>query len=198
MEVKSNVCLAIVKPKDAIIPIEYLQQGWIANPNGGGYAFVHEGSVIIRKGYMKLRDWLAAYNTDLHANLDSPFLIHFRITSLGESSEKYTHPFAVAGGALIHNGTMSGTGAKYGEGPSDTAIFTERYARHLTFDIIQANRPDWDDALRGNKVATLYNDGRYQIINEQDGKWEDGVWYSNTSHKSYWSSNHATGSSDWE
>lgn len=192
------MCLAIVQPKGTKVPLEFLQQGWIANPNGGGYAFVHDGKVAIRKGYMKLKDLLAAYSADLQSHPDSPFLIHFRITSLGETSAKFTHPFAIEGGAMIHNGTLSGTGAKNGEGPSDTAIFAERYAKNLTFDLIAKNRPDWDEALKYSKVATLYDDGRYQIINEQDGFWEDGVWYSNRSHKSYFSSACGIGTEDWE
>lgn len=192
------MCLAIVQPKGKRTPIEHLHKGWIANPDGGGYAFIHENKVAIRKGFGKLKEMLASYNADLHAHPDSPFLIHFRITSMGESTAEYTHPFPIEGGALIHNGTMTGTGAVWDKGPSDTKIFVDRFGKNLSFDIIQANRPEWDEALRGNKIATLYDDGRYQIVNEQDGHWDNEVWYSNTSYKSFWAMGNVTGSDDWE
>jgi len=175
------MCLAIVKPASAVVPEDALRAGWISNSDGGGFAFVSNGEVVIANGYMKLKDFYAAYNSAVEANPDSPFLLHFRICSMGDVSKDNTHPFPIEGGALIHNGTLSGTAARYSTGPSDTKYFVEMFKKDLSFDVIQDNKGKWDAAMGHNKLAMLYNDGRYQIVNEGLGVWEGGVWYSNHS-----------------
>lgn len=176
------MCLAIVKPASAVISSDNLRNGWLANPDGGGYAYVKEGKVVISKGFRKLKDFMAAYTEDSIRNANSPFLVHFRICSLGEVSDDNTHPYPIDNGALIHNGTLTGTGARYGTGPSDTKLFSQRYRDALSFDFVQKYKPKWDTALSGSKLCMLYEDGRYQIVNEKDGVWDGGIWYSNRSY----------------
>lgn len=176
------MCIAIVKPAGADIPIAHLSQGWISNPDGGGYGFNVDGKAVIRKGYRKLKDFLAAYNADVKAHPESNFLVHFRIRSMGDKGAEHTHPYQIENGILIHNGTLTGTGAKWDSGPSDTRIFADRFSKNLSFDLIQNNKEKWNAALTSsNKVAILYDDGRYQIINEGSGVWNGDVWYSNRS-----------------
>lgn len=192
------MCLAIVQPAGKDIPIGNLQAGWIANNDGAGYAFVRDGKVHIRKGFMKLKEFLPSYTADRKDCPESVFLVHFRITSMGDRSEANTHPFPIDGGALIHNGTLTGTGATYGSGPSDTKLFAERFSKHLSWNFVTAHRPKWDDACRNSKIALLYDDNSYQIINEQDGKWDDGVWYSNNSYRTYFANQHSHLMEDWD
>lgn len=175
------MCLAIVKPGPAVIPESHLRQGWISNSDGAGFSYIKEGKVCIEKGFMELKDFLAAYQVASTKYKSSPFLIHFRIRSMGNKTADNTHPFVIAGGALIHNGSLDGTGAQYGEGPSDTAMFAARFAADLTFDIVNNNKKEFDSALGYNKMCMLYDDGKYAIINEKDGVWKDDVWYSNHS-----------------
>lgn len=179
------MCLAIVKPRGVQVAREHLLAGWQHNPDGGGYAFVKDGKVVMRKGFMKLKDFIEAYEVDEAVNPESNFLIHFRITSQGAKTADNTHPFLVEGGALIHNGTMSGTGAEYGKGASDTAKFADKFKTNLTYDFVVDNKAQLDIAIQGSKIALLYDDDRFAIINERDGHWKDGVWYSNYSYKTY-------------
>ena len=179
------MCLAIVKKPRVVIPESHLKEGWNHNPNGGGYAFVKDGAVQTRNGFMKYKDFAASYAEDFADNPDSVFLLHFRITSQGDSSADNTHPFPIMGGAMIHNGTLTGTGSKYGVGPSDTKLFAERYSAVLSYDFVIDNKFKLNEAIRGSKVCLLYDDGKYAIINEADGKWEDDVWYSNYSYRTY-------------
>ena len=74
------------------------------------------------------------------------------------------------------------------------------FGKHLSYDFVLAHRPDLDEALgAGNKIALLYDDGNYHILNEQQGKWDEGVWYSNHSYKGYFSTNaSALNYDDWE
>ena len=179
------MCLAIVKPKGLIIPDNALRAGWIGNSDGGGYAFVKDGKVEIRNAIMKLKDFLERYRQDEAENPESAFLVHFRICSMGAKSADNTHPFPIEGGALIHNGTLTGTAAKYGMGPSDTKLFADRYAKDLSYDFVLKHKDAWNSALTGNKLGLLYDDGRYQIVNEDSGVWSEGIWYSNHSFKPY-------------
>ena len=185
------MCLAIFKPPGKDVSEAKLKGGWQSNPGGAGFAFVKGKKVVTQKGFMKLQDFLEAYNIARQKNKKSPFLIHFRIPSMGDSTAVNTHPFPFGGvnellnnsftsnAALIHNGTIYGTGAVHGAGPSDTAKFTERYGPKLTFVNVEENKKYIDLALGYNKVVILYNDGSHQILNEKEGHWMDGVWFSN-------------------
>jgi len=173
------LCLAIYKPPGKDVAEANLKGGWQANPHGAGFAYVRNGKVEIEKEFMKLQDFLTAYEAAVKKNKKSPFLIHFRITSMGHSGPGNTHPFQIQNGALIHNGTIYGTGATHGVGPSDTAKFAERYSTKLTFQSVEENKKELESALSPNKVAILFNDGSHQIINEATGYTIDGIWYSN-------------------
>lgn len=192
------MCLAIVKPKGIAIPDDSIRQGWISNSHGGGYAFVKDGKVQIRKGLMKLKDFNDAFRADEEVNPDSAFLLHFRIRSMGDDGSTNTHPFEIDGGCLIHNGTLTGTVAEYSKGPSDTKLFAEKFKKDLSFDIIAKHKSAWDAALGSNKLAMLYDDGRYQIVNESLGLWAEGVWYSNISYKGYGGTHNVCDLEDWQ
>ena len=179
------MCLAIAKPASVMIPEDHLRTGWVHNSHGAGYSFVKDGKVVICKGFMKLKEFMEAYLADAQANTDSPFIVHFRIASMGDNSDANTHPFPIEGGALIHNGTLSGTSAVYSRGPSDTNRFAQMYSKHLSFDNIEKHKDKWNKALEYSKLVMLYDDKRYQIVNESLGLWVDGVWYSNTSFRGY-------------
>lgn len=176
------MCLAILKPAKATLPTAHIRNGWISNPDGGGYGFVRDGKVVIRKGFSKLKEFEEAYVADSEQYKDSPFLVHFRICTMGTRGEDNTHPFPIDDGILIHNGTITGTKAVYGQGKSDTALFAEQFSKDLTFDFIMKNKTELNSSLTYNKVAILYTDKRYAIINEGDGYWVDDVWYSNKSY----------------
>lgn len=174
------MCLAIFKPAKVAVPEANLHQGWIRNPDGGGFAYVHKGKVHVVKGLMTWKDFLAAYLAASSKFKDSPFLIHFRIRSLGDKSDSNTHPFMFKYGALIHNGTIDGTGAKHAEGKSDTALFAEKVGDYLDYENTHKHKKEWDEALSAyNKVVILYNDKKHLILNEDQGKWDGDVWYSN-------------------
>lgn len=193
------MCLAIVKPSGIQVPKMHLTTGWQHNPNGAGYAFVKDGKVEIHKGFMKLKDFLDSYEVHEAVNQESNFLIHFRITSQGSDEASNTHPFEIDGGALIHNGTLSGTGSSYGKGESDTCKFANMFAKNLSFDFVQKYKARLNDAVRGSKLCMLYENNTYQIVNESDGQWVNGVWYSNGSWRNYRAMTPANyDDADWE
>ena len=179
------MCLAILKPAKVSIPTQNLRNGWIANPDGAGYAYVHKGKVVVKKGYSKLQDFLKDIEADFKVHKASPFLIHFRIRSMGDKSTGNTHPFPVKGGVMIHNGTINGTGATYQTGESDTCLFAKKFSENLSVDFVMGNKAELTEALgTWNKLAFLYDNGQTVIVNESAGVWRDDVWYSNHSFSS--------------
>lgn len=179
------MCLAILKPAGKILPEDHIREGWISNPDGGGYGFVEEpGKIVVRKGFHKLKEFVDSYKADEEKYKDSPFLVHFRICTMGAKDDTNTHPFETEHGILIHNGTLTGTEAKYGAGKSDTALFAESFSKYLTFDFVYNHKKELDSALSHNKIALLYKDRRWIILNEDAGRWVEGIWYSNNGYLS--------------
>ena len=172
------MCLAIYKPAGAVLPEESIRNGWIANSDGAGYAFVYKGKVVTRKGFMTLKEFMEAYSADSKKYKKSPFVDHFRIRSMGDKSPDNTHPYPIADGVLIHNGTLDGTSAKFGEGPSDTAQFCAMFGDKLTHSWVEQNKAKLSEAVSYNKLVMLYKTGDVHIINENLGNWHEGVWYS--------------------
>ena len=178
------MCLAIFKQANVLIPDEALRSGWVSNPDGAGYAFASKGKIITSKGFTTLREFMEEYEKAAQKYKKCPGVVHFRIRSMGDKSKENTHPFPIMDGVMIHNGTLDGTGAIYGTGPSDTSKFADRFGKDLTFDFCEAVKDDWSRELGlSNKLVFLYKDGRHVIINEKAGYWREGVWYSNRTYE---------------
>lgn len=177
------MCLAIFKPGNLVIPEAHLKTGWQRNCDGAGFAYVKDAKVQIVKGFMTLKEFLASYNQHFNDNKHSPFLIHFRIRTYGGKTPGNTHPFPIKGGALIHNGSISGVGSSSIDGDSDTALFARKYADVLSYDTLKKHKKDFEDAVGYNRIAFLYDDKSYIILNEHSGEWHDDIWYSNDSYR---------------
>lgn len=174
------MCLAIYKPAGVEIPQDALIKGWAGNPDGAGFAYVSRGKIRPVKGLMKLADFLKAYKGAVEKYPDSPFLVHFRIRSLGDRSPENTHPFMFKYGCGIHNGTFNNCGAKFDQGKSDTALFFEKFGDNLPYKHVLAVKEDLEKAIGSwNKMVFLYKNSEYIILNESAGEWREGVWYSN-------------------
>ena len=135
------MCIAIVKPRGVSLAEDRLRLCFENNPDGAGFAIATPQGVAIHKGYTAFKTFMTAYReyeVDAHVAL-----VHFRITTRGENSARNHHPFPVAAGALVHNGTIGWLG-KAGKGPSDTALFGD-----LT------GREDFAALLR-EKIADVY------------------------------------------
>lgn len=178
------MCIAIYKPEKVVIKEETLNLCWVHNSDGAGFAYVRDGSVIVEKGFMGLKDFKEAYFTAFKSNKKSPFLIHFRIRTDGDRDAANTHPFELGnGGVMIHNGCLSGSASKYGEGPSDTNYFVQKFGQVLTFANISKHKKELEAAVGYNKLAFLFPDGNAAILNESSGVWSEGSWYSNHTFK---------------
>ena len=182
------MCIAIYKPKGVAINPDYLWNGWKNNDDGAGFCYIDEHSEIIIHRSMTWLGFIDKY-TDAEARYGetSPFLIHFRITSKGDTCLDNCHPFKVNDDmAIIHNGTMSSVYIPPNDKRSDTRVFAEDYLRFMpegwhTNGIIATLIEEF---IGYSKVLMLHRTDGVYIYNEEKGLWHEGCWFSNNSYES--------------
>lgn len=122
------------------------------------------------------------------ANLKEPFAVHFRWATHGQVCPELAHPFTAGDGSLVmHNGVIRVTAHeahRLGSAVSDTSLFVKRYMNTV---------PDHNDPLYADYLALLgvaIGDGskfvilhartkQFSIVNESEGTWFEGLWFSN-------------------
>ena len=169
------MCIAIVKPRGVSLAEDRLRVCFENNPDGAGFAIATEQGVVIHKGYTTLQGFLTAYRE--HQVDEHLALVHFRITTRGENSARNHHPFPVAAGALVHNGTIGWLG-KAGKGPSDTALFAD-LLRDMTVDQWHRLRPLIEHSTGWSRFALLTHEGQAVLFNAAEWEEADGALYSN-------------------
>ena len=196
------MCIAIAKPIGVEIPNDdILTNCFNNNPDGAGFAFNHNNEVVIRKGYMKLKDFLDAFHKyDKKFNFKNRgVLIHTRITTHGGTNPQMCHPFPINSDegalkkieycspfAIVHNGIISLTSgeATKKKDMSDTAIFVQKYltkiAKNKNWFNNKANI-ELIEELIDSKMAVLNGNGK--IIMTSGFTEDNGIFYSNSSYK---------------
>lgn len=172
------MCIAIVKPRGVSLAEDRLRLCFENNPDGAGFAIATDQGVAIHKGYTRIEAFLTAYRecrVDDHAAL-----VHFRITTRGENSPCNHHPFPVAAGALVHNGTIGWLG-KPGKGPSDTALFAE-LLQDMTVAQWRRLRPLIEHSTGWSRFALLTREGEALLFNKVEWIEADGALFSNDSY----------------
>lgn len=179
------MCLLIVQRRGAeTLPDQHLVDGWDNNDDGGGYAFIANGKLVIRRAYFTLDNFVYSYLSDHEKyGATSPFIVHLRTATHGGVSAQNTHPFPLAGGRAVmaHNGILSAFDSPV-KGESDTAFFVRTVLAHR--DPSQLTGQKFREFLEGlvgkhNKLALMDASGNVSIMNEKEGHWLGATWYSN-------------------
>ena len=171
------MCIAIAKPIGVDIPNDdILINCFNNNPDGAGFAFNHNNEVVIRKGYMKLKDFLDAFHKyDKKFNFKNRgVLIHTRITTHGGTNPQMCHPFPINSDegalkkieycspfAVVHNGIISLTSseATKKQDMSDTAIFVQKYLTKI------AKNKNWFNNKANIELIEELIDSKMAILN---------------------------------
>lgn len=197
------ICIAICKPIKAEIPsMETFKQCFTRNRDGAGVTWLENGKLYIEKGFMKFEDF-ENFIKQLQSRIDVTNTLmgfHFRIKTHGEVSKENTHPFPVStnmtdlkqlsfetdGKVAIHNGIISKFDGTLKN--SDTQEFIAEFLAPLNNGV-----PNWEtnehlvklvEHMLGSKMCVFNTDGTFKILGT--GWIEDnGVWYSNSTYKSY-------------
>ncbi len=194
------MCIIAVKPAGVKMPATgTIENMWYNNPDGAGFMYATDGTVHIEKGFMALKSFKAALK-QLEKNIDvtnTPVIMHFRITTHGETSPGNTHPFPVteklpllqmtkckAPLAVAHNGIIDIKPSK--KNISDTMEYimsqlAPLYQLKKDFYKQDAGKKLVYNFIR-SKMAFLDGTGRIETVGDfvTDG---NGVLYSNASYK---------------
>ena len=192
------MCVIIAGLGSATPTRQQLTRGCVSNPDGFGWGIVYEdnhGYYTMKwdrtmNGQKAIDGYLTAMSDLGESVAASAF--HARITTHGGSVLENCHPFPIGGderSLLFHNGILPIT--EQG-GRSDTRILAEDIlplmggAPAVDNSVIYDMVSEW---ATGSKLVVLSvaEDVEYPltIINEDEGFWEDELWFSNSSCKPY-------------
>lgn len=165
------------------------------NKDGGGFAFIENGNIVVEKGFCKFENFYGAIKEREHMAL----LIHCRIASHGPVNEENCHPFVFKPEnspyqfVMAHNGMLEWRSTQKF---SDTHCFCED-ALWPTLE----KYPDFLETPIGllflqrtigsrNKMVIIRfeketNTFSTYYINKDSGNMFAGCWFSNWSWKSY-------------
>jgi len=180
------MCVIVMQPAGHTLSNTRFNRCWDRNKDGGGFAYPGgEGNVIVSKGYFDSKQMRKAYRSAVKANPDQPFLLHFRIATSGLTDAENTHPFYINEGLVMaHNGHITGWGNKV---LSDTRQFVLKVLMNLP-DAFHRD-PAMAELVRGyigsDKMVLLDASGKWEILNESFGIWDEELWFSNTSYKKF-------------
>lgn len=181
------MCIAALVKPGATVSDDNMRRMFNSNQDGAGIAYVkHVGGkldVVIDKGYFDSEQWIEAFKRakDLKVK-DSPILLHARIATMGRIDKANCHPFRIKDGAMIHNGSLwySRNGYSMSFEKSDTREFAERCTNNFNYEDMMYDLEALENVIGHNRMAFLFKDCRYIILNEKKGRWENDVWFSNS------------------
>lgn len=187
------MCIAVLTKPGAALTEHMLDHAWRINGDGAGMAYIHNGKVVVEKGFLTKEPFKQAYfrAVEKHGK-DNPMLVHLRIGTSGQINAANTHPFEITPqrgphGAFIHNGILfQPTGEAAGpekDRRSDTRVVSHSLNNILVLEDIKRSKEGFGRAIGwGNKFAFLYDNGEYVIVNEDSGFWnkDKDIWFSNT------------------
>lgn len=179
------MCIAIAKKAGSIIKEEYLYNSYLNNEDGCGMAWIDEHGKIQTFKSLTYPEFLAKFKeVEEQYGATSDMLIHFRIKTHGQVDIANCHPFVINDkSAFIHNGTIKEVSVC--KDKSDTRMFNEEVLQFLpegwetNVGIIKM----MESFIGWSKLCILNVDTGLHIINEKKGSWDEGIWYSNDSHK---------------
>lgn len=182
------MCIAIVKPEGKILTREVLEQCYNANRDGAGFAYYDPSidEVCIRKGYFSFDKFYSEFSEFQHLKC----LVHFRIATHRVVNGENCHPWRINDDLVfIHNGTISGMNKN--DDWSDTGNFCNNILKEMLQDypeFYKTSEFKWlieNSVSTFNKLAFLDSKGNHIIVNEKDGYWDQGCWFSNKSYTCY-------------
>ncbi|MFX0575086.1 hypothetical protein [Nocardia nepalensis] len=185
------MCLLTYFPPGTTPDPVALSIGARANPHGHGFAVIAADRIITGHG-MDPTAVIDQFTTVRKRYPRWAALFHSRYATHGVRIVANCHPFRLGKDArtvLAHNGVLP---KRVHPGPydprSDTRIAAEDYLPNAPFGSIDTHRgarglASW---LGTSKLVILTVDPAYQhsayLFGEKAGRWENNVWYSNTSY----------------
>lgn len=176
------MCLIVHSPDGSLMPREaYDYARWTNNDGIGIMSSAGIAKFVGRKSGKRAWRYLRRLEAEKVA-----YGLHFRWATHGDVNRDNCHPFTApkSDAVIMHNGVLRQTAVLATKQHSDTAIFVQKYMvnapdtehkKYAKFYDKLAKFIGWE-----NKFLVFHertND--FTIVNEDEGSWIDGLWYSN-------------------
>lgn len=188
------MCVAIIKPRGAVLPpVSSMYDMFSRNPDGAGFAWSDgTGGVNWKKGYFNPTRWIE--DAIRKCTIDRSALLHARIATRGSVCKGNTHPFPITRnqsmmtaergtserGVMVHNGMININVVM--PDASDSMQFAHNMAATGAYKKIRKDKQllnTIETHVSNGKIAILYPDGDYIAM----GKWifdkGSGCYFSN-------------------
>lgn len=179
------MCIAAYIPPQKQVGDEILRRCFQSNDDGAGFIIPSPLGVQVYKGFFTVQQFLIGIEPFMRNNAFG-IVFHCRIATHGTIDKKNCHPHRVKvhNAAFVHNGIISGLEAS--KVKSDSIIFGETVLAELPKDWyrnLTLKRLIEEHIGNNNKIVYVSESSDVVILNEKEGEWSDGVWYSNASYK---------------
>ena len=185
------MCIIAIKPQGKkMFDDETLETMFSRNPDGSGFMYYDNGTVVIKKGYMTLDALKKALNRkDL---TDTNVILHFRIGTSGYYDELNCHPYPIyqknatvcrTDIGVAHNGILHDYTPPKKSDINDTQVFIQSVLRRLKkgFQKDDDKLMLLSELIGTNKLAFLDSDNQVTIIG--DFIEDNGYLFSNRSYE---------------
>jgi len=162
-----------------------IQTAYDNNPHGYGFMWYEHERIHTIKG---LADFDQIWQLINMFN-GMQYAMHFRWRTTGEITNELCHPFEIlnkdAHGldmVMMHNGTIFSMPKIPNK--SDTQIFSEKFSQKIiekdpNYNLNYIHKLE-QVVGKHNKMVMMTSDKRTFFVNKNEGKYIDGIWYSNT------------------
>lgn len=179
------MCIIIACKSTECIPNnDILTKCFQANSHGAGFMLGYRYSIHVEKGIFDLKEFLTTLEILRSQKLNSPIVIHCRLSTGGQKDKANCHPFKLNKSVgFCHNGILSISPT---DKKSDTKILSgllesipPKFYQNDSFLKLLDIYCQSDRSYR-NKFVFLINK-KLHICNEKEGYWnkEKTVWFSN-------------------
>ena len=180
------MCLLISQTNSTPIQRDKLENADFSNPDGMGYAYADGGKITVQK-FRDFEKFYKQYSRDVKQyGKMSDFILHFRFSTHGVNTGLFNvHPFRVSERLVFaHNGVLD---VEKHKKKSDTQVFNETILQKLKSNFLNSSAVCSliEGFIGSDKLVFLNKEGRSVILNEERGHWKNGVWFSNSTYKTY-------------
>lgn len=173
------MCIIIYSPKSGeMLPVDWFNEAMEWNDDGMSLTYVQDGEFKIIKTLLRGDIIYDEYKRAHREGFDC--IIHMRITTHGKTTLENCHPFALnENEVFFHNGQIF-FGRKLPEDTVDTKHFGENILRHMPDNWRELPEVVFmlEQFLTDSKVVILNRQGEVTILNEKNGYWDKGIWFS--------------------
>lgn len=191
------MCMLTYFPSDQQPDISALRNGTYVNNDGHGWAIVTRDQEIRTFKSLDAEEALETFAEYREYYPEGPAMFHSRMATHGSVNTDNVHPFVVQGDSRTvvgHNGILpkwAQPNATYDD-RSDTRLFADDLLQKwptLRFGQEGQRARLGERITSWNKLVILTVDPKFDsnayIINEKEGIWEKGIWYSNSGYMPY-------------